>query len=210
MKNNKNFIHGNFEDKYGSKNLITKFLMKNFIKKFESNLLGLNKIKTICEVGTGEGELLKILHKKFPKARLFGCDLSKQEIAKVRNNCKNIKIELSVQDAQDLNKYKDNQFDLVVCCEVLEHLQNPEKGLQELLRISNKYLLISVPNEPIWRILNLARGKYLSRLGNTPGHLNFWNVFSFNKLMNKADLEILKSNYPFPWQMKLLKKRGKI
>ena len=79
----------------------------------------------------------------------------------------------------------DNNYDLVIACEVLEHLEEPEIALSELFRISNKYVLISVPNEPFWRIANFARGKYLNRLGNTPGHINHWSKNGIIDLTSK-------------------------
>lgn len=118
---------------------------------------------------------------------------------------KNNKIDFSVQNAEKLSKYRDNEFDLVICCEVLEHVNNFEQALKELKRISKKYILISVPNEPIWRMLNMVRGKYWKALGNTPGHINHWGVISFGKLVKSEKLLILGKKYPFPWQMMLLR-----
>jgi len=202
-----NFVEGNFEDKYNTKNPISKILVDNFLKTFEGMLNEVataGKINSVCEVGVGEGELLKIVYKKYPKVKLFACDLSKNEISKAKENLKNIPVNYSIQNAEDLSEYKDNQFDLVICCEVLEHLKNPSKALRELKRISKKYVIVSVPNEPIWRILNMVRGKYLSDFGNTPGHLNHWNIFSFSRFIKSLNLINLKESFPFPWQMKLI------
>ncbi len=43
----------------------------------------------------------------------------------------------------------------------------------------SRHLLVSVPREPLWRALNMARGAYWRELGNTPGHLNHWSRRSF-------------------------------
>lgn len=51
----------------------------------------------------------------------------------------------------------------------------------------------------------MARGKYWKALGNTPGHVNHWNIFSFDKLIKCENLLILSKKYPLPWQMMLLK-----
>ena len=48
---------------------------------------------------------------------------------------------------------------------------------------SSRWLLVSVPREPLWRGLNLARGSYLRELGNTPGHLNHWSKRRFASLL---------------------------
>jgi 2-polyprenyl-3-methyl-5-hydroxy-6-metoxy-1,4-benzoquinol methylase len=202
-------VYGNYEDKYNSKNLISKFLMSNFFQKFKKNLhiFADGSISTICEVGCAEGELLKTLHTIFPGAALSASDISEGEIAKARQNCHSISIDFSVQNAEDLQGYGDALFDLVICCEVLEHLPHPERGLRELFRISKNYVLVSVPNEPIWRMLNMTRGKYLRDFGNTPGHLNHWNIIQFPQFLTSyPGCSIIQRSYPFPWQMVLLKK----
>lgn len=188
---------------------MSRILVSNFIRTFRSNLnaTAIEPISTICEVGCGEGELLKIVRSVFPTAILSASDLSEAEIVKAQQNCKSITVNYSVQNAEYLPDFGDSLFDLVVCCEVLEHLPNPLLGLSQLLRISKKYVLVSVPNEPIWRILNMTRGKYISSFGNTPGHLNHWNMIQFPKfLQTYPGASIIKQKYPFPWQMVLLKK----
>ncbi len=203
-------VHGNYEDKYKTKNLISKVLVSNFLRTFEKNLglLSAASVSTICEVGCAEGELLKTMRPIFPDAVLYASDISENEITKAKQNCKSIQVNYSVQNAEHLEEYKDALFDLVICCEVLEHLPNPLQGLRELFRISKKYVLVSVPNEPIWRVLNMARGKYIRSIGNTPGHLNHWNMIRLPQfLLTHPGISIIKKSYPFPWQMILLEKR---
>ena len=55
----------------------------------------------------------------------------------------------------------------------------PERALAEMARVARGYLLVSVPREPLWRALNIARGAYVRDLGNTPGHLNHWSRRAF-------------------------------
>ena len=95
--------------------------------------------------------------------------------------------------------YKDNSFDLVICTEVLEHLEEPAKALKEILRVSKKYLIISVPNEPLFMVSNFLRGKNLSRLGNDMGHINHWNPFSLKEFLTQNKIKVKKTNLPFPW-----------
>lgn len=206
MKEN-SFVEGNHEDKYNATNPISKYLVSGFINNFRSLLHSLpkNSIRTVCEVGCGEGELLKIVHDIFPKAKLYGCDLAENELKKARKHTKGIDISFEKADAENLINYKDKQFDLTLCCEVLEHLEKPKKGIAELFRITSKHSLVSVPHEPIWRVLNMARGKYWSELGNTPGHYNHWSKSSFKNFVRSVGYDIDSDNSPFPWQMYLLK-----
>ena len=51
-------------------------------------------------------------------------------------------------DKQDITKltYKNNQFDLVVSLETIEHVKLQERALKELMRVSNKWLLLGSVN----------------------------------------------------------------
>jgi ubiquinone/menaquinone biosynthesis C-methylase UbiE len=102
-------------------------------------------------------------------------------------------------------QYKDNAFDLVLCNEVLEHVENPEKALQELKRVTSKYLLLSVPNEPIFMASNFLRGKNVSRWGNDIEHINHWSRNSFKNFVKK-ELQIHAIYNPFPWTIILAEK----
>ncbi len=202
-------VHGNYTDKYNTRNPISKLLMNGFLNSFDAFLTTVQKtgVNSICEVGCAEGELLKHVRAFFPHSQLSATDISGEEIEKAKNNCSGLDVNFSVQNAEEMTGYEDSSFDLVVCCEVLEHLDDPALGLRELHRLSRKYALVSVPHEPIWRVLNVMRGKYLKRLGNTPGHLNHWNMIQFQKFLKTAKFTIVKKKYPLPWQMVLLVKQ---
>ena len=126
------FVEGNFEDKYNSKNPISKLLMSNFLDSIDKllNEIDLKNIKSVVEVGVGEGELLKNISNKIPKAKFWATDLSENEIEKAKNYIKFKKVGFSVQNAENLSKFKDKQFDLVICCEVLEHVEDFQKALK--------------------------------------------------------------------------------
>ncbi|MCC7087512.1 MAG: class I SAM-dependent methyltransferase [Pirellulales bacterium] len=102
--------------------------------------------------------------------------------------------------------FPDSSFDLVIVCEVLEHLERPGIALMEIARLTRKFALISVPWEPVWRICNYARGAYLSQFGNTPGHVQYFSRKGIRALV-APHFEILKELHPFPWTMLLLQKR---
>jgi ubiquinone/menaquinone biosynthesis C-methylase UbiE len=82
--------------------------------------------------------------------------------------------------------YSDNDFNLVTCTEGLEHLEKPYEALEELYRVTNRYVVLSVLNEPIWRILNLSGFTYIRNLGNTPGHINHWIPKNIKSLLVKT------------------------
>ena len=92
--------------------------------------------------------------------------------------------------------------ELVVCCEVLEHVDDPVAGLETLAGLARPWLLVSVPREPLWRALNLARLKYVGELGNTPGHLNHWSRRGFLDFLAER-VELVEVRSPLPWTMAL-------
>jgi len=96
--------------------------------------------------------------------------------------------------------------DTVVCLEVLEHLGDPEAGLRELARVTQRHVILSVPREPLWRLLNMARGAYLRDWGNTPGHLSHWSRKGFLRWASTV-FDVVAVRCPIPWTIVLAKKR---
>jgi hypothetical protein len=76
--------------------------------------------------------------------------------------------------------------------------------LAEMSRCARRHLLASVPREPLWRALNVARGAYVAQLGNTPGHLNHWSRRAFAAMM-RTHGEVVELRSPFPWTMLLVR-----
>lgn len=98
--------------------------------------------------------------------------------------------------------FPDRSFDLVLCMEVLEHLDAPERGLAELCRVSAGWLLLSVPNEPLFRGANFLRGKNVRALGNDPGHVNHWSARRFVRFVS-GYCAVTRVQTSFPWTLAL-------
>ena len=134
--------------------------------------------RQVHEVGCGEGFLARRLASVGYQVR--GSDLSAATIAEARRHSAGITppIAFQVADLYRLDPDRD-AAELIVCCEVLEHLPDPERAWTCSGRLARPHLIASVPREPLWRILNVARGRYWSELGNTPGHLQHWSRTTF-------------------------------
>jgi hypothetical protein len=65
-------------------------------------------------------------------------------------------------------------------------------------------VIIAVPNEPLWRILNILRFKYFKDLGNTPGHLNHWSKRKLKRLLSNYG-DVIKIYKPLPWLIAVVK-----
>ena len=181
--------------KHISKNPLQRFLIENFYQTLLQIISDL-KPKTILDAGCGEGFTLARLKNNRIGERLEGIEYSLEAISLGKKMYPSISIKQG--DIYAL-PYNDNSFDLVICSEVLEHLEHPEKALTEVIRVSKKYCLLSVPNEQFFMISNFLRGKNLSRWGNDIEHINHWSKTSFEKFVKESGLNIRVTKIPFPW-----------
>ena len=112
-------------------------------------------------------------------------------------------LEFRAEEATRLS-FADDEFDLAAAIEVLEHVPEPEATLAEMARVARRHLLVSVPREPLWRGLNMARGAYCARSATRPGHVNHWSKRSFVSLLSRHG-EVEEARSPFPWTMLLVR-----
>jgi len=181
--------------KHLHRNPIQRVLIANFYRSFEGIIKPLSPRK-ILDVGCGEGFTLNRLREKNIGEKRVGVDFEKAAI----DEAKKINGEDTFHVGNIYNlKFKDNEFDVVLCMEVMEHLKNPKKALSELKRVSSKYVVLTVPNEPWFRLSQLVRGNYLSTWGNHPEHINHWNVVSFRKFVKDSGLKVKKIRLPYAW-----------
>jgi ubiquinone/menaquinone biosynthesis C-methylase UbiE len=193
---------GNTFDKYGSQNPVVKRLMRGFHAALDE-LWGIAAPGSVLDVGCGEGVLTHEWAERLGDRRIVGIDLDDPKLHAEWETRKRPNLELRAEEATSLS-FADGEFELAAAIEVLEHVPRPEATLAEMARVSQRWLLVSVPREPVWRITNMARGAYLRELGNTPGHVNHWSKASFKKLLSRyGTIEEIRS--PFPWTMLLVR-----
>ncbi|HEY4810543.1 MAG TPA: class I SAM-dependent methyltransferase [Solirubrobacteraceae bacterium] len=201
-------VTGNTYDKYGSTNPVVRRLMAGFERDLDE-LFELAKPGSVLDVGCGEGVLVhqwaQRLAARNPAdpARVVGIDLEEESIQAGWAERQAANLEYRVMEAANL-PFADDEFDLASAIEVLEHVPDPEHTVSEMARCAERYLLVSVPREPLWRMLNMARGAYWPALGNTPGHLNHWSRRSFTQLLARYG-RVMEVRSPFPWTMLLVR-----
>jgi 2-polyprenyl-3-methyl-5-hydroxy-6-metoxy-1,4-benzoquinol methylase len=197
---------GNTFDKYGSTNPIVRRLMTGFERALDE-LFTHAAPDSVLDVGCGEGVLTARWAERLGTRPVVGIDLADPKLeaqwaARRREN-----LEFRAVPAQEL-PFADDQFDLAAAIEVLEHVPDPDHTLAEMARVAKRYLLVSVPREPLWRALNVARGAYVRQLGNTPGHVNHFSKARFVRLLaGHGEVTLVRS--PFPWTMLLVRAGGR-
>lgn len=189
--------------KYHSKNLFQRYLINRFLKEISKEIENLS-VDSLLDVGCGEGlGLEKLLRKHFPK-KVYGVDINSNALKIAKNTLPNVVFEKG--DIKNL-RFKENIFDLVIALEVVEHVRDFNTSINELVRVSKKYILISVPWEPVFSLANLLRGKNINRFGRDMEHINYWNKRSFKKIFIDIEgIETIVHRTVFPWQIILMKK----
>ena len=191
---------GNVYDKYGTSNPIARRLMAGFMDQLDE-LVERTGATEVHEVGCGEGELAIRLARRGIRVR--GTDAFPQVLEEARERARiaGVEIDFEATPVEQLEPARHGA-ELIVCCEVLEHLQDPRRALEVLAGLARPWLIASVPREPLWRALNLARLSYVGDLGNTPGHLNHWSKRDFVRFLSYR-FEVVQVRNPTPWTMAL-------
>jgi 2-polyprenyl-3-methyl-5-hydroxy-6-metoxy-1,4-benzoquinol methylase len=193
---------GNTFDKYGSQNPVVRRLMAGFTSTLDE-LWHRAAPRTILDVGCGEGVLTQEWAERLGTGRIVGVDLDDPKLKAEWADRQRSNLEYRVEDATRLS-FPDGEFDLATAIEVLEHVPDPDATVAEMARVASRHLLVSVPREPLWRGLNMARGAYVRTLGNTPGHVNHWSKRSFVSLLSRHGT-VEEARSPFPWTMLLVR-----
>ena len=197
-------VTGNTYDKYGSTNPVVRRLMAGFERTLDE-LFVKAAPQSLIDVGCGEGVLTHKWAQRLGDKRIVGIDLEDPAIQAEWETRRTPNLEYRVMKAENL-PFADGEFDVATAIEVLEHVPDPAHTVAEMARIASGHLLVSVPREPLWRGLNMARGAYLRDLGNTPGHVNHWSKRGFVQLLSRYGT-VEEARSPFPWTMLLVRAR---
>jgi 2-polyprenyl-3-methyl-5-hydroxy-6-metoxy-1,4-benzoquinol methylase len=192
---------GNTFDKYGSTNLVVRRLMASFEATLD-DLFARAAPTSVLDVGCGEGVLTARWARRLNPGRVVGIDLDDPKLRSEWAQRQLPNLAFRTMRAENL-PFAQDEFELAAAIEVLEHVPDPEHTVAEMARVAGRHLLVSVPREPLWRGLNLARGAYLRELGNTPGHVNHWSKRDFVALLKRHG-HVLEARSPFPWTMLLV------
>ena len=190
---------GNQLDKDHVRNPVARRMVAGFDRALEELVAAVQPRPTsVHEVGCGEGRLSRRLHAQLG-IMVRASDFSRKLIAENQTRG-DVGVHYIARSIYELDAGEDGA-DLVLCCEVLEHVERPDDALAGLRGLGARDCILSVPREPWWRVLNMARGKYLGALGNTPGHLNHWSRQEFIDFLTRGGFRVERCLQPWPWTM---------
>lgn len=189
--------------KYRSRNPAQRALVRRFVRALGALFAEAAPRGRVLEVGCGEGFLSGLLSERFPELSFAGLDVRADDVARARALFP--RLEATVGSAYELAGVTP-QPDLLICAEVLEHLDDPRRALRAMAALRPRHLLLTVPHEPWFLLSNLARGKNVRRLGNDPEHVQHWTQRSFRRLLAE-ELEVVRVERSFPWLLGLARPR---
>jgi SAM-dependent methyltransferase len=165
-----------FDRLYGSPDLMREYLGPErlaFYDEVATRCIGDGGFRRVVDVGCGSGHLLAaLLNRMSPPPLMVGVDEAPQAIerlAEVVPNARGI-----VASVYDLDERLDQaSYDLVLCTEVLEHLERPREALDQLrrLRAPEGRLVVTVPD---------------GEIDDYEGHVSFWSIDEFRGLLRHA------------------------
>lgn len=198
MKDDKSLSLDETSRKYVARSTkwITNIFINNIIKSVDAI-----RPESILDVGCGTGYVSGKIE-QFTGIDVLGCDINKDRLSVAENNVKGA---LFVADATRL-PFKDSSFDLIIASEILEHLNNPTASINEIKRVSKRYVIVTVPNEPFFRMANFFRGKNLKRFGNPHDHIHHFNKNSLNSLLSEHFSDVEVRTNAFLWLIAVARK----
>ena len=161
-----------------NKHTTTNWFYQKHLELFYEELLeaiGKTECESLLDAGCGEGFVLDFVAKAYPDVKLTGVDVSEAAVEYAKEHFGDV-ARFRPGSVYKL-PFSDKSFDTVLCSEVLEHLDDPNKAVAELKRVARNYVVISVPHEPYFQWLNNL-GQLL-RVSSDPGHVNFWTSTTF-------------------------------
>ena len=195
---------GNASAKYESSNPVVRRLLDRFLVRVDAAATSLEPT-SVLDVGCGEGVVTERLAQRLAPTEVVGVDADEAGLKEEWQTRSAPNLSFATGSAYDL-PFEDGRFDLVCAVEVLEHLERPRDALAEMSRVAGRALLLSVPNEPGWRISHMLAGRDVRSLGNTPGHINHWSKRSFLSLV--SEFGTARAEGVFPWTLAIVDRPG--
>jgi SAM-dependent methyltransferase len=186
-------------DKHITRNPVSRALLRGHYAVLR-RFLRLAEARRVLEIGCGRGAIIeRMLDGGMKELRFTGCDLDMNALCLARSRLPEA---VFVNGSVYGMPFCSGAFDTVILCEMLEHLEEPERAMEQSARLAPKNIILSVPREPLWRALNMLRGAYWGAGGNTPGHIQHFSTAGFLRFVSRW-FRVREVRTPVPWTMVL-------
>jgi hypothetical protein len=137
---------------------------------------------SVLEIGAGDGAILERLSELKFSSALHALEISPSGVETIERKEITGLVECALFDGYEI-PFRDDTFDLAILSHVLEHVEYPRKLLYEASRAA-EYVCLEVPLEDTWRL----SGDFVF---DPVGHINFYSMKTFRRLVQSCDLEIV-------------------
>ena len=151
--------------------------------------------KRVLDVGCGDGTLMKHL-KDNKNIDTRGLEISKNNVQLCISKSLSV-IEGNAE--RDLQQFPDLSFDYAILSQTLQAFYNPEKVIDDLLRVANK-AIVTIPNFGYWKVrLHLLLKGTMPITKNLPDewyntpNLHMCTIRDFYNFCSKKNIELYKS-----------------
>lgn len=139
---------------------------------------------TVIDVGCGVGTLLSEINGKKQNIKLSGIDISKKGLKLAKKNLPTV----TLYNLDITKDYLKKEFDLTICSEVLEHLKQDQKALNNISKMTRKYLVVTT-----------LQGRMRS-FEEQVGHVRNYNQTDLLNKITKSGFTIVKvTEWGFPF-----------
>lgn len=161
---------------------------QSFVFRHSQALEMVEKGQRVLDIACGDGLLLSMLVQK--GVVVSGVDFSEEGVKK----CREKGLDVSVVDiTTESTHFQDNTFDVVIMLDVLEHLYTPEDLLDESVRVSKKYIIISVPNfNSLPARLQVLFGKVPENNRPNKGHVYWFTYENLTNMLRQHKLRVVE------------------
>lgn len=185
--------------KYQTGNPLVRALVHRFVRRVVGHVRAARPDRVV-DLGCGEGMIARELTRLPFDIEYRGFELNPEVVRLARAEVPSL--DFAVADILTLEPDL-GWADVSLCLEVLEHLEEPLAGLTRVAEWTKAMAIVSVPWEPLFRAGNLLRGKYLTRWGNHPEHVQQFGPRSFRRLLEER-FRVVRVETCFPWLIGLV------
>jgi methionine biosynthesis protein MetW len=145
----------------------------------------------VLDVGVGDGALLRYMIEK-TGIDGYGLDISEKAVAFCRESGLNVDL---ADASKPLSTYITEPYDYIILSEIIEHIPDPERLLDELRPHARKGIIVSIPNTGFHQHrLRLLLGRFPLQWVVTPGeHLRFWTYADFRWWARQLNFELVRA-----------------